>query len=125
MLLNIPTSKDIYIEIDGKRVAVVESYKAKTTREATPVHEFGNDSPVCYINGSIVHTLELRRVYFTNDSEVELNFFELSNFTVGIVKPNKRIIYTGCEWQSINEGIAINTPCIENILVTATRRVEL
>ena len=32
-MLNItfPTSKDIYLEVNGKKLAVVESYKAKST----------------------------------------------------------------------------------------------
>ena len=29
-----PTSSDIYLEIDGKKVAVVQSYSAKSTRSS-------------------------------------------------------------------------------------------
>lgn len=29
-----PTAKDIYIEVDGRRLAAAQSYRVKTTREA-------------------------------------------------------------------------------------------
>ena len=33
----IPTSRDIYLEVDGKKVAVVQSYTAQTTKTSTTV----------------------------------------------------------------------------------------
>ena len=33
-LVSFPTSKDVYIEVDGKRLAAAQSYKAKTSRES-------------------------------------------------------------------------------------------
>ena len=32
-----PTSSDIYLEVDGKKVAVVQSYAAKTSRSSRTV----------------------------------------------------------------------------------------
>lgn len=125
MLLNIPTSKDIFIEVDGEKVAVVESYKAKSTRESSSIKEFGNSDAVFTISGNSVHTIELKRVYFVSSDKEMLDFYNLDNFTVVIVKPNKRILYTGCQWTSITEGVAIDEPCIETIFVTSARRLEL
>ena len=31
----IPTSRDIYLEVNGKKVAVVQGYTAQTTRSST------------------------------------------------------------------------------------------
>ena len=36
-----PTSSDIYLEVDGKKVAVVQSYAAKTSRSSRTVEAFG------------------------------------------------------------------------------------
>jgi len=44
-----PTSSDIYLEVDGTRVAVVQSYSAKTTRTSTAVEAFGEAEPVATI----------------------------------------------------------------------------
>lgn len=125
MLLNIPTSKDIYIEVDGKKVAVVESYKAKTVREFSTIKEFGSSDAVCVLSGNSMHTLVLRRVYLVATATDEINFHSLNNFTIVIVKPNKRILYTGCQWNSIDEGLSIDQPCIETITVTAAKRLEI
>lgn len=125
MFLNIPTSKDIYIEVDGQRVAVVESYKAKSERSSTEIREIGNNSPVAVIGGNSSHTLELKRVFFTANSILEVDFHNLTSFDVVIVKPNKRILYTGCEWVSISEGVSVDEPCIELITVKASKRVTI
>ena len=54
-----PTSSDIYLEIDGKKVAVVQSYSAKSTRSSQTVEAFGEDEPVATIPGQRNHVLEL------------------------------------------------------------------
>ena len=40
-----PTSSDIYLEVDGKKVAVVQSYTAKSSRTSQTVEAFGEDEP--------------------------------------------------------------------------------
>ena len=37
----IPTSSDIYLEVNGRKVAVVQSYTAQTTKSSTTVEAFG------------------------------------------------------------------------------------
>ena len=36
-----PTSSDIYLELDGKKVAVVQSYTAKASKSSKSVEAFG------------------------------------------------------------------------------------
>ncbi|MEG2813256.1 MAG: hypothetical protein RSA79_01530, partial [Oscillospiraceae bacterium] len=62
--INIPTSKDIFIEVNGQKVAVIESYKAQSHRETKEIEEFGNAKPVATISGRTKHSLLLRRIYF-------------------------------------------------------------
>ena len=40
-----PTAKDIYIEVDGRRLAAAQSYRVKTTRDARFVESFGSAQP--------------------------------------------------------------------------------
>ena len=47
----IPTSSDIYLEVDGKKVAVVQSYTAQSTKSSTMVEAFGEREPVATIPG--------------------------------------------------------------------------
>ena len=39
--VKIPTSADIYLEVNGVRVAVVQSYKVTATRSSKAIYAFG------------------------------------------------------------------------------------
>ena len=39
--IGFPTSADIYLELDGKKVAVVQSYTAKASKTSQAVEAFG------------------------------------------------------------------------------------
>ena len=41
-----PTSADIYLEVDGKKVAVVQSYSSKASKTSQSVEAFGESEPV-------------------------------------------------------------------------------
>lgn len=124
--INIPTSKDIYIEINGKKLAVVEGYKARSVRESRLVEAFGETDAVCAIPGKTQHYLVLSKVYINTDSsEGDIDFHNLSNFNVVIVKPNKRIVYSGCEWSEINESAGVNDTIIEGMSLISSNRMEM
>lgn len=40
----IPTTADIYLEVNGVRVAVVQSYKVTASRESKAIYAFGSRS---------------------------------------------------------------------------------
>ena len=42
----IPTTADIYLEVNGVRVAVVQSYKVTASRESKAIYAFGQSEPV-------------------------------------------------------------------------------
>ncbi len=127
-MLNItfPTSKDIYLEVNGKKLAVVESYKAKSTCDSQYVEAFGQSEPVGTVAGKIHHTIELSRVYACEENSInKINFYDLHNFNLVIVKPDRKIIYSGCEWSGINESASINSTVIENVTLIAAKRMEV
>ena len=39
----LPLSSDIYLEVDGKKVAVVQSYTTRATRTSREIEAFGDD----------------------------------------------------------------------------------
>lgn len=127
-MLNItfPTSKDIYIEVNGKKLAVVESYKARSTCESQYIEAFGQNEPVGTISGKVHHTIELSRVYVCDDdTNSRVNFYDLHNFNLVIVKPDKKIIYSGCDWSDINESASINGAVLEDAKLIAAKRMEV
>lgn len=123
-MFKIPTGKDIFIEVNGKRVAVVQSYKCKTSRERIPIKSFGERADTASIFTNENYTIELEKVIpiLSGDNQV-VDFYSLSDFSLVIVKPNYQIIYSACEWTSIDENCKLNSPCIENITIVSSKRL--
>ena len=120
-----PPSSDIYLELDGKKVAVVQSYTAKATKSSQSVEAFGESEPVATIEGQRKYTLELTRLYATDDAVSDgINFYDLRDFSLVICKPDRKIIYSGCEWSTIQEEGQLNAMVAEKITVVASKRIE-
>ena len=120
-----PTSSDIYLEVDGVRVAVVQSYTAKTTKSSTAVEAFGESEPVATIPGQAAHVVELTRLYATDEAIRDgINFHDLSGFSLVICKPDRKIIYSDCQWSSIQENATLGSMVLEKVTLMASRRIE-
>ena len=121
-----PTSADIYLELDGKKVAVVQSYTARASKSSQSVEAFGESEPVATIEGQKKYTLELTRLYATDDAVSDgINFYDLRDFSLVICKPDRKIIYSGCEWSTIHEEGQLNAMVAEKITVVASKRIEI
>lgn len=120
-----PTSADIYLELSGKKMAVVQSYSARTTKQSSVVEAFGESEPVATITGPRQHTLTLTRLYATEEAaKAGMNFHDLEDFNLVICKPDKRIIYSGCQWDDLTETGKLGDMVLEKVTITAARRVE-
>lgn len=121
-----PTSCDIYLEVNGKKVAVVQSYTAKSTRSSTPVQAFGETDPVGTIGGADSHTVELTRLYATDEAISDgIRFHDLDDFSLVICKPDRKIIYSGCRWSSISESGELGAMVLEKVTLIAAKRMEV
>ena len=120
-----PTSADIYLEVDGKRVAVVQSYSAKAAKTSRAVEAFGESDPVATLDGQRKYTLELTRLYATDEAISDgIDFYGMKDFSLVICKPDRKVIYSGCEWSSIQEDGELDAMVAEKITVTASHRIE-
>ena len=120
-----PTSSDIYLEADGVRVAVVQSYAARTTKGSTAVEAFGESEPVATVPGQAAHVIELTRLYATDEAIRDgVDFYSMENFSLVICKPDRKIIYSGCQWSSIQESAEIGSMVLEKVTLVASRRIE-
>lgn len=121
----IPTSSDIYLMVENKKVAVVQSYAVKTTRSSLSIEAFGESEPVATSAGKIRHVVELTRLYATDEALKDgIDFYKLEDFSLVICKPDKKIIYSGCQWDSIAENAALGGTVAEKITLVATKRIE-
>ena len=120
-----PTSSDIYLEVDGKKVAVVQSYAARSTKSSQVVEAFGEDQPVATIQGQRNHVIELTRLYATDEAIRDgIDFHELEGFSLVICKPDRKIIYSGCQWSSIGENGTLGNMVVEKVTILAAKRIE-
>lgn len=123
--VTIPTSKDIYLELDGRKLAVVQSYTAKAVRTGREVEAFGESEPVATIEGQKSYTVELTRLYATDTAISDgIDFYGLTDFSLVICKPDRKVIYSGCEWSGIQEEGELNATVAEKVTLTAARRIE-
>ena len=121
-----PTSSDIYLEADNKKIAVVQSYKAKGSRQSRNIEAFGEAEPVATIEGPRSYVIELTRLYATDEAISDgIDFYALSNFSLVIVKPTGRVVYTDCQWADIQESGEIGDMITEKVTITATKRVVI
>ena len=121
-----PTSADIYLELDGKKVAVVQSYTARASKSSKNVEAFGESEPVATLAGQRKYILELTRLYATDDAVSDgINFYDLTNFSLVICKPDRKVIYSGCEWSEIHEEGQLNAMVAERVTLLAAKRIEV
>ncbi len=117
-----PTSADIYLEMDGRKVAVVQSYTAKASKTSQSVEAFGESEPVATIEGQKRYTLELTRLYATDNAVSDgINFYDLAHFSLVICKPDRRVIYSDCQWSGIEEDGRLNAMVAEKVTVVAAK----
>lgn len=123
--IQFPTSGDIYLEANGKKIAVVQSYRTVATRSEKTIEAFGEREPVATIAGQKAYQLVLTRLYATDDAISDgISFYDLENFSLVIVKPDRRVVYTGCNWSRIAETGQLSETVAEEVTVAATKRVE-
>lgn len=125
--VKITTSDDIFLEIDGKRIAGVESYSTRYSNDVKLHDAFGQITPVGYSLGSRKHVLDLSRIYLEDTAIADgIDFYDLSDFdwNLVIVKNGKRTVYKSCVISEISEDGQLKDKVAEKISVMALDRVK-
>ena len=124
--VQITTSNDIWIELNGKRIAGVQSYSTKYTNDVKTVDAFGQDIPIGWTRGKKAYSLDLTKVYLEDTAIADgIDFYSLSDgdFDLVIVKNGKRIVYKNCIVVSISEDGNLNDKVQEKMSLTAHNRI--
>lgn len=121
-----PTSSDIWLELDGRKVAVVQGYTCKAGRSSYAVEAFGEEEPVATVQGPQSYTIQLTRLYATDQAIADgIDFYAMRDFSLVICKPDRKVIYSGCQWSSIQESASIGSMVLEKVSLVASRRIEV
>lgn len=120
-----PSSSDIWLEMNGQKVAVVQSYTCKTSRTSIAVEAFGEDEPVATVHGPQTHVIQLTRLYATDEAIADgLDFYGMQDFSLVICKPDRKVIYSECQWSDIQEDAKLGEMVVEKLTLVARRRIE-
>ena len=120
-----PTSCDIYLEAEGKKIAVVQDYNVAARKTERAIEAFGESQPVATIVGQPSYVIELTRLYATDSALSDgISFHALDDFSLVIVKPDRRVVYTGCKWCAIAENGELGDTVAEKVTLIANGRVE-
>ena len=121
----IPTSADIRIEVAGRRVAVVQSYRVEEEASCEVVGAIGSNEPVGVVRGPARYRITLQRVYATDEAISDgLRFHELRQFSLVIAKPDTMVVFSGCEWERLTERAEVGSSVLEEAVVLAAVRGE-
>ena len=120
-----PTSADIYLEAEGRKIAVVQDYSVAARKTERAIEAFGESQPVATIVGQPSYIIELTRLYATDSAISDgISFYELRDFSLVIVKPDRRVVFTECNWSKIAENGRLGDTVAERVTVTAAHRME-
>lgn len=120
-----PTSSDIWLELDGQKVAVVQSYSCKAARSSYSVEAFGEEEPVATVQGPQSYVIQLTRLYATDQAMADgLDFYQMRNFSLVICKPDRKVIYSDCQWSEIQEDAKLGQMVMEKLTLVAKSRME-
>lgn len=125
--VKIMTSDDIFFEVNGQRVAGVESYSTKYTNDVKLVDAFGQNTPIGYTLGSKKHSIDISRVYLEDTAIADgISFYNLQDFDFNfvVIKNGKRTTYKNCVISDISEDGTLKDKVAEKISLMALDRVE-
>lgn len=124
--VKIMTSDDIFFELNGKRIAGVESYSTKYTNDVKMIDAFGQNTPIGYTLGSKKHSIDISRVYLDDTAIADgIDFYSLADlgFNFVVVKGGVRTVYKDCVISDISEDGSLKDKVAEKITLMALDRV--
>ena len=54
-----------------------------------------------------------------------LDFYSLKNFSLVICKPDRKVIYSDCQWSDIQEDAQLGRMVVEKLTLVAKSRMEV
>lgn len=113
--------KEVYLEVDGKRVAAVGSYTEQSTQQSRVIPAWGEQEPVGIAPGKVEYAVAVENVIPADG----VDLCNLLNFNLIIAKSAVIVIYSECRWKNIEVlGGAGNLPFRKMELLAAKRTEE-
>jgi hypothetical protein len=112
--------KEVYLELNGKKLATADSYSAQAVQQSRTITAWGEQEPICTAAGAIGYDITLKNVSPESGSDL----YAEANFNLVITRPGSKVVYSGCRWKNISgTGGAGNQLC-RSMQLTAAKRDE-
>lgn len=112
--------KEIYLEADGRRVAVIGSYTEQGTQQSRAIAAWGEQEPVGTAPGRIQYTVTVENVCPADG----IDLYALTDFALIIAKPALKVVYSGCRWKNIEAAGEAGSTAYRKMEFVAAKRTE-
>ena len=117
--------KDISINYNGEKIANVQNLKVKITREIEKIESFLEQEPISLLKGNEKYLISVSKIYLNKELFTDYNdFYNMSDFSLEVSYPGKKIEYLNCIWASIEEDVNFEG-IIEKAEIIAKKRTEI
>ena len=119
----ISPTQEYWVEINEQPVGILQGFTEHLQREIKVHHGCGSAEPTALQGGAESYGLQLRHLR-TEESETE-DFWNLHQFSLTLISPERRICYSGCEVQELRLQADEKGSFVEEMsLVACGRRVS-
>lgn len=122
MQVLLPKKQQIWVELNGERLATAQSLKCTSVKNRKAVYAFGQAEPVAWLERPTVYRVELSRIVGTGKT-AQTALHGLSGFHLVTVQDGVPVVYTGCEWEEMEEAQSTAEPIwMERAVLLAAQR---
>jgi hypothetical protein len=119
-LLSPESDTEVYLEADGAKAAIADSYTVQTAQQSCAVAAWGEQEPVGTAAGAVTYEITLKNVCPADG----IDLYSLADFHFVITKPGSKTVYSGCRWKNIGAQGGAGNLCCRSMQLTAAKREE-
>ena len=120
MSLGLVFPEDISVWINGEEIGAVKSWSSVSQRELYEVQAMEEQEPKALLPYGEHHRVTLDRL--SSDAPGELR--ALSDFRITLKEKGRNVLFSGCEWQELEEEMGLSGPAVIRAVLTARSREE-
>lgn len=120
MSLGLVFPEDISVWINGEEIGAVKGWSSVSQRELYEVQAMEEQEPKALLPYGEHHRVTLDRL--SSDAPGELR--ALSDFRITLKEKGRNVLFSGCEWQELEEEMGLSGPAVIRAVLTARSREE-
>ena len=120
MSLGLVFPEDISVWINGEEIGAVKGWSSVSQRELYEVQAMEEQEPKALLPYGEHHRVTLDRL----SSAVPGELRALSDFRITLKEKGRNVLFSGCEWQELEEEMGLSGPAVIRAVLTARSREE-